>query len=195
MTLYMRLKANSPRGLNPTTPCADYAQLLKTLCIATLFTGASVDPASSPQQTRPAQKARVIESYGKLPLSFETNIGQTSSAVKFLSRGRGYTLFLTRDEAVLALRRSKLETRKPKSEAGNADLLSRSAALPAPSFLRMQLVGANGKAEPVGEGQLPGAANYFIGRDSAKWRLSVHTYAKVRYTGIYPGIDLVYYGN
>jgi hypothetical protein len=30
----MRLKANSPRGLNPTTPCADYAQLLKTLCIA-----------------------------------------------------------------------------------------------------------------------------------------------------------------
>ena len=36
MTLYMRLKANSPRGLNPTTPCADYAQLLKTLCIEAL---------------------------------------------------------------------------------------------------------------------------------------------------------------
>jgi hypothetical protein len=174
-----------------------------------LFTGASVDPASSPQQTRPAQKARVIESYGKLPLSFETNTGQTNSAVKFLSRGRGYTLFLTRDEAVLALRRSKLENRKskmeagnsklenrkPKSEAGSADLLSRSAALPASSFLRMQLVGANGKTEPVGEDQLPGTADYFIGSDPAKWRASVPTYAQVRYRGIYPGIDLVYYGN
>jgi hypothetical protein len=160
-----------------------------------LFTGASVGPASPPQQTRPAQKARVVESYGKLSLSFEANTGQTNSAVKFLSRGRGYTLFLTRDAAVLELRRSKLEIRKSKTEAGGADLLSRSSALPAPSFVRMQLAGANGEAEPVGEGQLPGAANYFIGSDPAKWRTGVPTYAQVRYTGIYPGIDLVYYGN
>jgi hypothetical protein len=43
--------------------------------------------------------------------------------------------------------------------------------------------------------QLPGTANYFIGNDPAKWRTSVPTYAKVKYAGIYPGIDLAYYGN
>jgi hypothetical protein len=59
----------------------------------------------------------------------------------------------------------------------------------------MQLAGASGKAEPRGEEQLPGAANYFIGNDPAKWHASVPTYAKVRYSGIYPGIDLIFHGN
>src|ERR1039458_4813570 len=48
---------------------------------------------------------RVIESYGKLPLSFEANQGQTDSHVKFLSRGNGYSLFLTSTEAVLSLKK------------------------------------------------------------------------------------------
>ncbi|MGH7790783.1 MAG: hypothetical protein ACREOB_00570, partial [Thermodesulfobacteriota bacterium] len=53
-------------------------------------------------------KAHVEEAYGKLPLSFEANQGQTNAQVKFLSRGSGYTLFLTPTEAVLTLRqRSK----------------------------------------------------------------------------------------
>src|SRR6266705_3419517 len=41
----------------------------------------------------PVAKAQVQEAYGKLPLSFEANRGQTDSRVKFLNRGRGYTLF------------------------------------------------------------------------------------------------------
>jgi len=52
-----------------------------------------------PMQNQP----RLIASYGKLPLSFEVNQGQADPQVKFLSRGRGHTLFLTGDEAVLAL--------------------------------------------------------------------------------------------
>jgi hypothetical protein len=60
---------------------------------------------------------------------------------------------------------------------------------------RMQLAGVGGNTEPVGEEQLPGTVNYFIGSDPAKWRTKVPTYAKVRYPSIYPGIDLVYYGN
>src|SRR5688572_8713313 len=51
-----------------------------------------------------AVKLQVQEAYGKLPLSFEANQGQTASQVRFLSRGPGYTLFLTPTEAVLALR-------------------------------------------------------------------------------------------
>src|SRR5262245_15564114 len=55
-------------------------------------------------------KARVREVYGKLPLRFEVNAGQTAREVKFLSRGSGYNLFLTPAEAVLALNNRKSET-------------------------------------------------------------------------------------
>src|SRR5437879_2382712 len=48
--------------------------------------------------------AQVIDAYSKLPLSFEANQGQTDKQVKFLSRGPGYTLFLTPTEAVLSLK-------------------------------------------------------------------------------------------
>jgi hypothetical protein len=53
---------------------------------------------------------------GKPPLSFELNNAQTDPRVKFLSRGSGYTLFLTGNEAVLAFRKAgdtsqKLEVR------------------------------------------------------------------------------------
>jgi hypothetical protein len=59
--------------------------------------------AAALSQPDPATQAKVAESYGKLPLSFETNHGQADSRVKFLSRTSGYSLFLTGDEAVLAL--------------------------------------------------------------------------------------------
>ena len=52
----------------------------------------------------PAASAGVAERYGKLPLSFEANQGQTDARVKFLARGPGYAVFLTADEAVLTLR-------------------------------------------------------------------------------------------
>src|SRR6266480_4812182 len=63
-------------------------------------------------QSAISTQARLVESYGKVPLSFEANRGQTDSQVKFLSRGSGYTLFLTGDEAVLALRKSEARSQK-----------------------------------------------------------------------------------
>src|SRR5262249_24723966 len=53
---------------------------------------------------------------------------------------------------------------------------------------------ANKQPEVGGEDELPGKTNYFIGNDPEKWRTNVSTYAKVRYKGVYPGIDMVYYG-
>src|SRR2546428_259370 len=44
-------------------------------------------------------------------------------------------------------------------------------------------------------GELPGKSNYFIGNDPKKWRANIANYAKVRYRNVYPGVDLVYYGN
>ena len=49
-------------------------------------------------------RTRINEAYGKLPLSFEVNQGQTDDQVKYLARGPGYTVFLTPTEAVLSLR-------------------------------------------------------------------------------------------
>ncbi|MGH8635587.1 MAG: hypothetical protein ACREUZ_00470 [Burkholderiales bacterium] len=119
-----------------------------------------------------AAGARLSESYGKLPLHFEANRGQAHEDVRFLARGPGYGLYLTAGEAVLAL--------GAKNEG---------------AVLRMALVGANRKPLVSGLEELPGKANYFIGRDPSQWRTNVPTYAKVHYREVYPGIDLVYYGN
>jgi hypothetical protein len=59
----------------------------------------------------------------------------------------------------------------------------------------MKLRNANPAAKVTGQDELSGTSNYFIGNDPAKWRTKVPTYAKVKYEGIYPGIDLVYYGH
>ena len=59
----------------------------------------------------------------------------------------------------------------------------------------MRLLGANRSVRARGIDELPGKTHYFVGRDPAKWRTNVPTFAKVRYDGVYPGIDLVYYGN
>ena len=56
----------------------------------------------------------------------------------------------------------------------------------------MELVGANRDRRITGTEQLPGYVNYFIGQDPAQWRRNVPTYARVRYTRVYPGVDLVY---
>jgi hypothetical protein len=140
---------------------------------------------------KPAQavKAQVQANYGKLPLSFEVNQGQTDSQVKFLSRGHGYALFLTPSEAVLSLKKPQAQ---PKASA-----LAKSA--PAPdvpgAVLRMQLVGANPAAQVLGKEALPGRVNYLIGKDPSLWHTKVPTYGKVAYENVYPGVNLVYYGN
>jgi hypothetical protein len=124
-----------------------------------------------------AKHYRSVASYGELPLSFEINRGQTDPQVRFLTRGRGYALFLTGDGAVLSL------DKKGREQTLTTDVV------------RMRLMGANAHAEVVGLQELPGKANYFIGRDPQKWRTNVATFAKVKYKNVYPGVDLVYYGN
>jgi hypothetical protein len=144
-----------------------------------------------------ATKQRLVETYGKLPLSFEANLGQTNSQVKFLSRGSGYTLFLThRGEAVLALRQPvpKRDPLKPAASVSIPATLNPDVAGPL-ALVRIKLVGANQKPRAEALGELPGKANYFIGNDPKKWRTNVPLYTKVRYREVYPGVDLVYYGN
>jgi hypothetical protein len=59
----------------------------------------------------------------------------------------------------------------------------------------MQLLGAKPAPQVIGVEKLPGKSNYFIGNNPKKWRTNVPTYARVKYANVYPGVDLVYYGN
>jgi hypothetical protein len=87
------------------------------LIATTSLTVTSAGPASPSQKTTPAQKTQVVENYGKLPLSFEANTGQADKSVKFLSRGSGYGLYLTGNEAVLELRESGARSQEPEASA------------------------------------------------------------------------------
>ena len=139
-----------------------------------------------------AASAQVRERYGNLPLSFEANHGQSDSTVKFLSRGSGYSLFLTSNEAVLVLSQSEADESRKASRVARAAVRARHRKS---AVVRMTLVNANPRSQAAGHDALPGKSNYFIGNDPAKWRTNISTYAKVRYEGVYPGVDLVYYGN
>src|SRR5438128_3670927 len=109
----------------------------------------------------------------RLPLIFEPNQGQTTPQVQFLAHGAGHGLFLTGDGAVLSMRRSGRR----------------------PEIIRMVLDGGNKKPAASGDELLPGKSNYFIGNDPAKWHRDIPQFARVRYENVYPGVDLVYYGN
>ena len=154
-----------------------------------------------------AAQPRALEGYGRLPLIFEANQGQTNPQAQFLSRGSGFTLFLASTEAVLVLRHGTgsrgTESRQSslpgpsashaKSRTRNAKLVKKNPEIE--GVLRMQLVRANPAARSWGLDDLPGKSNYFLGNDPQNWRTNVPTYAKVRYQGVYRGVDLVYYGN
>src|SRR2546427_10877757 len=155
------------------------------------ITPGSASPVNSGRRT--ATRARVDQAYGKLPLTFEANRGQTDTQVKFLSRGQGYTLFLTSTETVFVLTKSE-----PPAKRDTFRLLKPAPRQPKPmtrAVVRMKLVGANPVPRVAGLEELPGKANYFIGNDPKKWRTNVPTYARVEYKDVYPGVNLVYYGN
>ena len=66
----------------------------------------TIEAATTTKDQKPdaSTRARVAQEFGKLPMRFEANTGQSDRNVKFLSRGSGYTLFLTSNEAVLSLK-------------------------------------------------------------------------------------------
>jgi len=144
-----------------------------------------------------SNRPAVAADYGRLPLSFEPNQGQTDPQVRFTSRGKGYSLFLTDTEAVLTLSKKNPGSLpvKPKEGVNGALRLNGAPGELKTDVVRMQLAGSAPGLKVEGDEQLPGTANYFVGNDPEKWRTSVPTYAKVKYSGVYPGVDLIYYGN
>lgn len=118
--------------------------------------------------------AKLKESYSRLPLSFVANYGQADEKVKFTSRGSGYSLALTPNTFTFAL------TNQRNKKA---------------SLLHATLLGGNTAAKLTGLERLLTRTNYFTGSDPRNWKTNIPNYAKVKYSGVYPGIDLVFYGN
>ncbi len=118
---------------------------------------------------QPVKQATLHSTLANLPLVFEPNRGQADPQVTFLARGGGYTLFLTRREAVVAV-------------SGSAPIRIRPSCAQEPQAID--------GLEPTG-----GISNYFIGNDPARWTTKVPNYRKVRYSGVCPGVDVTYYGN
>lgn len=154
-------------------------------------------------------KAVILQNLLQSPMNFEANNGQTDSRVKFLSRGSGYTLFLTSSDAVLALNRPSPSASRRVSEFGSnpgnplsLGSLDRTQAQPnlnaqeppREEILQMQLIAAHA-AHVAGAEETQTRSNYFIGNDPGKWQTGIKNYRRVRYEGIYSGVDLVYYGN
>src|SRR5690349_7227154 len=119
-------------------------------------------------QAVPVAPTRSASHAYQLPLTFEVNQGQTDDRVDYLARGPGYNIFLTGTEAVFALPRA--------------------------AAMRMQLIGSAADPQVQGVAALPGKVNYFRGKDAAGWQTEVPTYQRVKYSAVYPGVDLVYYG-
>jgi hypothetical protein len=161
--------------------------------IASNHTAASTQP---PAPFSAVQKESLRSAYGALPLAFEANQGQTAPEVRYLAHGQSYQLFLSSQEAVLTLRQPA--TAAVRSTKGTVPVAARmrqkSNAAVKTSVLRMHFDGANPAAEIAATKQLPGKTNYFIGNDPNKWHTDVPSYEAVRYQGIYPGVDMLFYG-
>lgn len=109
-----------------------------------------------------------------LPQRFEANRGQATAPVKFIARGQGFALLLSAREAVLRLR---------DGATGGA------------AWLRMQLVNANRRPRVAGLNEQSGRSHYFIGGAARRWITEVKAWSKVRYQAVWPGVDLIWYGN
>ena len=141
------------------------------------------------------QSSRWAEAYGKLPLSFEENQGQTAREVRYVSRGSGYELFLTPQEAVLALRSRVHYDLSPLHRTASIRAMRKANKAGQITAVRMQLEGANPNADISGMDRLPTRVNYFVGNDPKKWHTDMPAFARVKYAEVYPGVDLVFYGN
>lgn len=164
------------------------------LTIATallMFAGTLLQAVAEP----PKAGENAGSAYNSLSMVFESNQGQASPKARFLGRGNGYLLMIGDTETDLVFRHWNGCTAEPVKSFDCA----------VPEVVRMQLIGAQGgKAAIVAKGSdsrvhgevpLVGKVNYLIGNDPAKWKRGLPTYGRVRVAEVYPGVDLVFYGN
>lgn len=151
-----------------------------------LWTGAH---AHSEEVSKSLRHSNLQKTIGKLPLAFEENQGQLDPAVKFHSRGPGYQLFLTAQEAVMVFSGDRKTKQSVDTETTTPGRDRQTGGI------RMRFEGGNQAPVVKGIEPLGFKTNYFVGAEPAQQFTDIANYARVNYTSIYPGVDLVYYGN
>jgi hypothetical protein len=126
--------------------------------------------------SQPSNRQVVLEHLASLPLGFEQNVSEVNKSVDFVCHAAGYSISLSRGELLVVF-----------ADQGSGKQ--------GEETLRISLAGADKKVEPQGIDLLPGVTNYYIGNDPAQWKTNVRQFRQVRYHNVYPGVDLVFYGN
>ena len=143
-----------------------------------------------------AEPTKVAAATMSLPIRFEPNRGQFDESVRYGARGPGYGLYLTKEGATLSLRRRK-DGWKPspsvKSGVPAAGQKHSRTDRTGEAVLTMHLLGGRA-VEPTAAELQTGTSNYLIGGDPSKWRTRIDGYSRVRYPGVLPGVELVFYG-
>ncbi len=174
-------EANAVKAARRREPLAGSAVIL--LASFSVLAPAQQNAPAVPRAGSPASVAvrvRTASNFAKLPLSFEENRGQTDARVKFLSRGPGYTLFLTNKGAAFAF------PSRPGGASGSAQQ---------PVALRLRFNHAYAGVQIAGQDELPGKTNYFPSGNRSTWHTGIPNHSSVAYREIYPGIDAIFHGD
>ena len=147
----------------------------------------AIAPAAAPSMTEARQT--ILQT----PLAFEPNQGQADPAYRFVSRGAGFALGIGDSELALRLDRSvssdptltPLQRRQQLEEASRANTPT----------ITLLFSGTSNADKLSAEAPLPGVSNYFTSPVPAQSPTAVPHYGKVRWSGAYPGIDVVYYAD
>ncbi len=139
--------------------------------------------------------------FGVLPLYFEANHGQADDRVQFFARGREHTVYLGADGATIALKQNQAHTGAsspaplPSRGEGRSEGKRAAATNSVVRLVRMSLVGANPNPAPAAQERNFRPRQLPPRQQPAQWQQAVPTFAKVQYDQVYPGVDLIYYGN
>jgi Big-like domain-containing protein/beta-propeller repeat-containing protein len=133
-----------------------------------------IETSTSTAATSAKQRA-IADAYGKLPLAFVPNAGQTDQSVRYSARVAGASFHFTQSEAVLAFKGSAAQT------SGLA--------------LRLAFLAANPETRIEGQALQTGKVNYLTGRDPSQWRTGLPTFGQVVYRDLWPGIDMTFRGD
>ena len=149
----------------------------------------SLLPEGLEQRLAPAaglaeSNSQLLAAYGQLPCSASRSTrARPPPRVQYLAHGNGYTLFLTATGSVL----SACSSRRPTPLPPRGDARRGPGHEPRRRPIRRPSLPARTR--------LPEHSNYFVGNDSSQWHTGIANYGQVAYQDVYPGVNLVYYGN
>ncbi len=164
-----------------------------TAGVASLATPSRVRYASNAVAPQPAQArtapTRAAQTRMHSALAFEPNVGQADPSVRYVARGKGYSLLALPDGLVLGLTHTKPGAQQPTPGPRRSPLPEVET-----DRITMRLQGASSAPSMQTADLLKSYSNYFIGSDPKAWRTHVPQYSRVTYDDVYPGVDLALYG-